>query len=92
MTTKWLVFAAFACLATHGGFAQVSTGTITGSVTDSTGAVVPKAAVRIINEGTSVVRAVTSDSAGIYRAPHSSRAPTGLSFLIPDLPRSPRWG
>ena len=51
-------------------YAQVSTGTITGSVTDATGAVVPKAAVRIINENTSVVRAVVTDAAGLYRAPN----------------------
>ena len=51
-------------------FGQVLTGTISGTVTDSTEAVVPNAALTIINADTGVTvwRGVTNDS-GVYRAP-----------------------
>ena len=48
--------------------AQVSMGTITGTVTDSSGAVVPNASIRIVNEGTNVGRNVTTNGPGIYVA------------------------
>ncbi len=50
--------------------AQVSGATLTGTVSDSTGAVIPKAQVSIRNEGTGETRAVTADSAGFYSAPN----------------------
>src|SRR5436309_2694260 len=49
---------------------QVSTGSITGLVTDTSGAVVPNAAVRITNESTNVARGLVTDSAGLYSAPN----------------------
>src|SRR5260370_31631567 len=50
--------------------AQVVTGTISGTVTDSTEAVVPSAAVNIINSDTGVTvwHGMTNES-GLYRAP-----------------------
>ena len=50
--------------------AQVSGATLTGTVTDSSGAVVPNVQVSIKNEGTGEVRTVTVDSAGFYSAPN----------------------
>jgi hypothetical protein len=50
--------------------AQVSGATLTGTVTDSTGAVIPKVLILIKNEGTGEVRSVTVDSAGFYSAPN----------------------
>ncbi len=51
------------------GFAQVaSTGAISGTVTDSTGASLPSATVTITNQGTGVARTVTTDSTGFYSA------------------------
>lgn len=47
--------------------AQTSRGTLTGTVTDSTGAVVNNAAVTITQQGTNVTRSTTTNSAGIYR-------------------------
>ena len=44
-----------------------SRGTITGTITDPTGAVVPNVSVTITSIGTGVSRASTSNSAGIYR-------------------------
>src|SRR5262245_54838124 len=49
--------------------AQAVSGTILGTVQDSSGAAVPGAAVTIVNSETRLTRAVTTDSAGEYNAP-----------------------
>lgn len=54
-----------------GLFAQ-ETATVVGTVTDSTGAIVPNVKVTITNVGTSVTRAVVTNSAGNYSAPELS--------------------
>jgi hypothetical protein len=46
--------------------AQVDTGTILGTVTDATGAVIPSAKVTIRNEGTSVTQSTTTSASGGY--------------------------
>lgn len=48
-------------------FAQTSRGTLTGTVTDSSGAVVANATVKITQSGTGVSRETNTNSAGIYR-------------------------
>src|SRR4051794_17745979 len=52
--------------------AQVTTGTISGTVTDSTGAVMPGAKIVVENQDTGITRTVMSDSAGRYSAPSLS--------------------
>ena len=52
--------------------AQVTTGTISGRVTDSTGGVLPGTEVVILNEDTGVSRTVETDSAGRYSGPSLS--------------------
>jgi hypothetical protein len=47
--------------------AQTSRGTVTGTVTDPSGAVVPKANVTLTDQATKVVRTAETNSAGIYR-------------------------
>ena len=49
--------------------AQITSGTISGTVKDSTGAVVPGAKVVVLNEETGISRTATSDGAGRYVAP-----------------------
>src|SRR5215472_17147091 len=46
---------------------QTSRGTLTGTVTDSSGAVIPKAAVKFTEVNTNVSRQTTTNDAGIYR-------------------------
>src|SRR5215471_10289159 len=55
----------FVLLTQSGLFAQ-STGTVTGTVYDQAGAVVPKANVELVNEGTGDTRKTTSNSAGYF--------------------------
>ena len=52
------------------GLAQSTFGSITGIVTDSTGAVVPKAQVSVTNAGTGIVRDTTTGSAGVFNVPN----------------------
>ena len=49
------------------GFAQTSRGTLTGIVTDSSGAVIAKATVTITQQGTNGQRETTTNEAGVYR-------------------------
>src|ERR1700681_14644 len=49
--------------------AQTTTATILGTVTDSSGAAVPDAGVRITNTGTAATQITMSDMQGRYRVP-----------------------
>lgn len=50
-------------------FGQSTFGSITGTVTDPSGAVVPRADVRVTNEGTGAVRQVSTGSTGVFNVP-----------------------
>ena len=63
-TTKLAV--ALAATATF-ALAQIGTSTITGRVTDSTGAVVPNVAVKVIQKSTNFVSPALTNTDGIYR-------------------------
>jgi carboxypeptidase family protein len=63
--------------------AQAVTGTILGTVTDSTGAAVPGATVTLTNLGTGLTRTIPTDSVGEYTAPS---LPTGKYRLVAELP------
>jgi carboxypeptidase family protein len=68
----FLIFVVF--VFSFGGIvsAQVTTGTISGTVKDSTGAVLPGAKVVLLNEETGISRTVETDMAGHYSAPSLS--------------------
>ena len=55
------------CLVTP-GFGQTTFGTLLGSVTDASGAVVPNATIKVTNQGENTSRDVTSDANGNYQA------------------------
>ena len=46
--------------------AQTTAGSIVGTVTDTTGSIVPNAAVTVTNEGTGITFSATTDTAGNY--------------------------
>ncbi|HLK46860.1 MAG TPA: carboxypeptidase-like regulatory domain-containing protein, partial [Bryobacteraceae bacterium] len=56
----------FVCLASSNLWGQAATATLTGTVIDATGAVVPGAAVVAKNNGTGITRATQSDNQGRY--------------------------
>ncbi len=51
-------------------YAQVVGATLSGTITDASGAAVPNAQVSIKNTATGVTRGVTADAAGFYTAPN----------------------
>jgi carboxypeptidase family protein len=63
-------------------FAQAVTGTVLGTVTDTTGAVMPGASVTLTNTATGFVRTVVTDTAGEYTAPS---LPTGKYSVKAEL-------
>jgi hypothetical protein len=50
------------------GFTQVERGSITGTITDSKGAAIPDATVRVVEESTNQTVTMQTDSAGEYKA------------------------
>jgi Carboxypeptidase regulatory-like domain len=58
--------AGMALLLTSSGHAQTDTGRVTGTVTDSTGALLPGAAVTLTNTGTGAIQTATSGNDGNY--------------------------
>src|SRR5215204_4054255 len=61
----FLVIIGLACATS--AFAQSATGTISGTVVDSTGAALPGATVNVTEAATGSVRTVTTDEAGLFR-------------------------
>src|ERR1700736_6777359 len=53
-----------------GAQAQVAGGTLSGTVTDPSGAVIPRAKIAVKNVSTGGTRDVTMDAAGFYTAPN----------------------
>jgi hypothetical protein len=70
------------CLSPRPVSAQAVTGTILGSVRDTTGAYVPGATVMLLNTGTGLTRSVTTDAYGEYTAP---LLPTGTYSVSAEL-------
>src|SRR5947199_10632106 len=62
-----LAFTLFPSVVAH---AQVTGATLSGTVTDTSGAVIPGVMVSIKNRATGVVRNVSTDEAGFYSAPN----------------------
>lgn len=70
------------CAGPASAFAQAVTGTLLGTVTDSTGAVVTGAQVTVVNEGTGYTRVVRTDASGEYTAP---QVPTGRYTILTEM-------
>jgi outer membrane receptor protein involved in Fe transport len=64
------VIVAITVLGTGQAYAQVAGATLTGTVKDSSGGVIPNAQVAITDVATAVTRTVSSGGAGLYNAPN----------------------
>jgi len=60
-------------------FSQTITGDISGQVTDSTGAVLPKVTVTAVNTGTNFSRSATTNDTGNYRIPNLPIGPYAVT-------------
>src|ERR1700722_20149053 len=66
-------------------YAQVSGATLSGTVTDSSGAILSNVQILIKNEGTGEIRSVTVDSAGFYTAPNLLPGQYDVTVSAPGL-------
>src|SRR4030088_833424 len=72
--------------------AQVSGATLSGTVTDASGAVITNAKVSIKNTATDVTRDVTTDSAGVYSAPNLLPGTYEITFVAAGFSTSVQTG
>jgi Carboxypeptidase regulatory-like domain len=69
VSINFLAFVTMLVLTAGSGSAQTAgAGTLTGSLTDQTGAAVPNATLMVRNTDTGIVRTITSNDSGIYFA------------------------
>src|SRR3990172_1925525 len=73
-------------------WAQMTTGTISGTVKDSTGAVLPGATVEIQNVDTGSSRTVSTDSRGYYTAPNLSLGQYAVTATLSGFQTAVRRG
>src|SRR3989304_2397948 len=73
-------------------WAQMTTGTISGTVKDSTGAVLPGTTVEIQNVDTGISRTVTTDSRGYYSAPNLSVGQYAVTVTLSGFQTGVRRG
>ncbi len=69
-------------------FGQATFGTVTGRVIDMSGASVPGAGIKVVNQATNISRMVVSDAFGNYEATHLN---PGLYTLIAEAPGFKRF-
>ena len=68
--TRLLVLLCFGLFLGTPSEAQVSGGSITGTIVDPTGAVIPDADVKILNRGTGIAEALKTTSTGLFNKPN----------------------
>ena len=76
----FFAFALFITLASSMLFAQAGLGTIVGTVTDPSGAVVPSASIKIVDHNTGSVRVVTANAQGYYVVPSLQPSVYDITF------------
>ena len=63
---SWLILLAVSCLCAPHAAAQVLYGSLVGTVTDPTAAVIPNAIISITHQGTGQARSIGADAEGRY--------------------------
>src|SRR2546426_5322661 len=93
MIRRQLAFKFF-CLLLFGGIAiaQVTTGTIIGTVKDSAGAVLPGVSIKLTNTDTGATRTVIADELGRYNAPQLPLGGYEISAELPGFQTAVRRG
>ncbi len=65
----WVRFTLLSLILTMSSFAQQTTATLTGTVTDSSGAIVPAATVRVVSKSSNASREARTDDSGNFNIP-----------------------
>jgi hypothetical protein len=92
LASSLAVFLGAILLLTNGARAQVAGATLTGSVTDPSGAAIPKAQVTVTDIATGVARKITADTAGLYSAPNLLPGTYQVSVTAPGFATEIRSG
>jgi Carboxypeptidase regulatory-like domain/TonB-dependent Receptor Plug Domain/TonB dependent receptor-like, beta-barrel len=79
-------------LAVSPAYPQVTGGTVSGTVTDISGAVIPNAKISVKNLATGITRDVTADAAGFYTAPNLLPGAYELTTSAPGFSTEVRTG
>src|SRR5215471_6292796 len=74
------------------GFSQAANGTITGTVSDASGAVIPGVNVEVKNANTGVVFSTISTETGNYTAPNLPPGSYSISATLPGFKKYDRTG
>lgn len=89
----FLLFLIFAIFVTVSDLrAQVSGATLSGTVTDPSGAFIPNATLSIQNVATGILRQVTTDASGIYNAPNLLPGTYEVTVTAPGFSTTIRGG
>jgi hypothetical protein len=72
------------CIA-HVGLAQVTTATLTGTVSDKSGASIPGAKVTLVNRGNKFVRTVTANGSGVFNFPGLDSGDYSVTITFPGF-------
>ena len=70
LVCRLILLATVACLLCAGALAQVTSGTIFGTVKDSTGAFIPNASVTVTNPSNGITRKVATSGEGVFTVPN----------------------
>lgn len=84
----WVSILLLAVAGTLPAYSQANTGAISGTVSDTSGAVVPHATVTVTNQGTAVARTLTTDSSGFYSAEGLTSGSYRLAIAAPGFKES----
>ena len=68
-----------------GAYAQSGAGSIQGTITDSTGAVIPGAAIHVVNTATGVTNDTTTNSVGFYQVPSLFTGSYSVTVTVPGM-------
>jgi hypothetical protein len=90
--TSRTCFLPLVLLCAAAAFAQLNTGTITGTVTDSSGALIPDVKVTVRNTATNVARGSSTSSAGVYTVSDLIVGPYEVTFESPAFKKLVRTG
>ena len=80
-----VVICAITVLSPNQACAQVAGATLSGTVSDPTGAVIPTAQVSIKDTATGIIRTVIADSAGLYTAPNLRPSTYDVTVSFPGF-------
>jgi hypothetical protein len=91
LLSVFLVFS-ICILSSAPAYAQISGATLSGTVTDASGAAIPDAQVTVTNTATGITRSLPTSGAGYYNAPNLNSGSYSISVSAPGFATQERTG